>query len=192
MCVEVSKISDKYIKFKEKFNCNTIEYLVERPPVLVESVDDFQERNQQLMQSITSLVSSQQFARFKTLSVEFRQNQLDADAYFRDCSQALGRQNFAQIFPELLVLLPDVAKQSELLDAYERQSNNNSAATGKPWRDSHFQCCAVCRQVLSTRDVAAHMLLAHSHAQQSDFPVLGFGSLSNGSNAALGSWSVKS
>lgn len=40
----------------------------------------------------------------------FREGVYKADAYYQHCQAAL-KENFDKVFPELLVLLPDISKQ---------------------------------------------------------------------------------
>lgn len=47
---------------------------------------------------------------FRTISKMFRSNQCHASAYYEHCQVVLG-ERFESIFPELLVLLPDICKQ---------------------------------------------------------------------------------
>lgn len=47
---------------------------------------------------------------FKTISQMFRENAYNAVPYYEHCKLALG-DRFADVFPELLALLPDIGKQ---------------------------------------------------------------------------------
>jgi hypothetical protein len=39
--------------------------------------------------------------------------------YYSQCEKLIGKEHFDNIFPELLVLLPDIDKQQELLATYK-------------------------------------------------------------------------
>lgn len=56
---------------------------------------------------------------FKTISQMFRENAYNAVPYYEHCKLALG-ERFADVFPELLALLPDIGKQQvgDLFDAF--------------------------------------------------------------------------
>lgn len=47
---------------------------------------------------------------FKLISQMFREDAYGAIPYYEHCKLALGDQ-FAEVFPELLALLPDIGKQ---------------------------------------------------------------------------------
>lgn len=47
---------------------------------------------------------------FRHISQMFREGVYKADAYYQHCQAAL-KDNFDKVFPELLVLLPDISKQ---------------------------------------------------------------------------------
>lgn len=48
---------------------------------------------------------------FRQMSSGFRLNYLTAEEYYNHCQEAMGITKFSEIFPELLVLLPDIDKQ---------------------------------------------------------------------------------
>lgn len=147
--------------------------------------EGFQERNQQLIGTIKSVCGSDsmQFTDFKTLSGEFRRSDITASQYYKRCCEILGKDNFLEVFPELLALLPDIEKQQELLTVYMQsecmvkndkvlkisgKSRNAKGAWTKT--QSGFLTCQTCRQVLVRKDYNSHLVL---HNIDSDFPSLG-------------------
>uniref|UniRef100_A0A1B6LIS3 RING-type E3 ubiquitin transferase n=1 Tax=Graphocephala atropunctata TaxID=36148 RepID=A0A1B6LIS3_9HEMI len=94
---------------------------------------------------------------FLMMSALFRQGTLKAELYYRHCREAMGEEQFNEIFPELLVLLPDIAKQQELWKIADRRSE---------WR---LNVCAACAQVVAASDFKHH----HStHSLENHFPTL--------------------
>lgn len=115
---------------------------------------------------------------------------ISASDYHRCCKELLG-DDFNRIFNELLVLLPDTAKQQELLTAHadckatERQTGGGGG--GKKNRNKKnawqspstpasaaaeldCQVCPTCRQVLAPKDFNTHKML---HIRDSEeFPSL--------------------
>ncbi|KAJ7306120.1 hypothetical protein JRQ81_010486 [Phrynocephalus forsythii] len=158
-------------------------------------LENFQQRNIQLIHSIKEFLQEDesQFNKFKTYSGQFRQGLISADQYYRSCQDLLG-ENFGKIFSELLVLLPDTAKQRELLathhdlkaksgDAFSLSSSSSSAAAlsrsrktkGNAWQTglgSDLDCCVcpTCQQVLTQQDLAAHKALHRE--EEEEFPSL--------------------
>ncbi|CAD7683402.1 unnamed protein product [Nyctereutes procyonoides] len=146
--------------------------------------ENFRERNLQLIQSIKDFLQSDEarFGQFKSHSGEFRQGVISAAQYYKSCRDLLG-ENFQKIFNELLVLLPDTAKQQELLSAHthfrgrERPPGTKAKKSKKSaWqagpRGVGLDCCVcpTCQQVLTHGDVSSHQAL-HA-AQDNDFPSL--------------------
>lgn len=146
--------------------------------------ENFRERNLQLIQSIKDFLQSDEacFSKFKSHSGEFRQGMISAAQYYKSCRDLLG-ENFQKIFSELLALLPDTAKQQELLSAHtdfcsrERPPSSKSKKNKKNvWQTNTQQlgldCCVcpTCQQVLAHGDVGSHQAL-HA-ARDDDFPSL--------------------
>uniref|UniRef100_A0A8D1X4S7 RING-type E3 ubiquitin transferase n=1 Tax=Sus scrofa TaxID=9823 RepID=A0A8D1X4S7_PIG len=146
--------------------------------------ENFRERNLQLIQSIKDFLQSDEarFSKFKSHSGEFRQGVISAAQYYKSCRDLLG-ENFQKIFNELLVLLPDTAKQQELLSAHtdfrgrERPPGAKAKKSKKgAWQASTqpagLDCCVcpTCQQVLAHGDVSSHQAL-HA-ARDDDFPSL--------------------
>lgn len=150
-------------------------------------------RNQKLIADIMLHLGEdkENFDQFKTVSASFRQGTTDAAEYYKQCEKLIGKENFDIIFPELLVLLPDINKQQELLTTYKSIQEKNKSGhviriSGKsgdaPWKQtSNFQTCPTCRQVLLSSDYTEHTSI---HGSASDFPSLGDG----GGGHCLRSW----
>ncbi|XP_060696910.1 E3 ubiquitin-protein ligase ZNF598 isoform X1 [Hemiscyllium ocellatum] len=142
--------------------------------------ENFKQRNVELIQSINTILHNDEtkFNKFKTQSGQFRQGRISAADYYRSCRELLG-ENFLKIFNELLVLLPDTAKQQELLSAHkdlrEKQGSNKSKKNKKnAWQttmnsDFDYQVCPTCQQVLTQKDFATHKA---SHFEDDEFPTL--------------------
>ncbi|XP_048349460.1 E3 ubiquitin-protein ligase ZNF598 [Sphaerodactylus townsendi] len=153
-------------------------------------LENFQQRNTQLIQSIKEFLHNDesQFNEFKTYSGQFRQGLISAAQYYRSCQDLLG-ENFRKIFNELLVLLPDTAKQQELLAAHtdlkakERPGGHSGCppfSKSKKNRKNAWQAdscpdlldycvCPQCQQVLTPQDLVAHKAL---HLEDEEFPSL--------------------
>ncbi|XP_054445375.1 E3 ubiquitin-protein ligase ZNF598 isoform X2 [Pteronotus mesoamericanus] len=146
--------------------------------------ENFRERNLQLIQSIKDFLQSDEarFSEFKSHSGEFRQGVISAAQYYKSCRDLLG-ENFQKIFNELLVLLPDTAKQQELLSAHTdfrgqerlpstKAKKNKKSAWQASTRQVGLDCCVcpTCQQVLANGDVSSHQAL-HT-ARDDDFPSL--------------------
>lgn len=72
---------------------------------------NFAPRNGELVESVMrALKESSKLDEFRSMSLKFRQNGLSAKDYYNHCRQAMG-SDFDDIFPELIVLLPDIDKQ---------------------------------------------------------------------------------
>ncbi|XP_023226306.1 E3 ubiquitin-protein ligase ZNF598-like isoform X2 [Centruroides sculpturatus] len=128
---------------------------------------DFQYRNIVLIQEIQKLLRSNEtlFMEFKALSGQFRQCQISAKEYHEKCLEMLGKDNFMKVISELLVLLPDIKKQQELLKVHTsfcRKQAENSGAVPKnsTWseaeKDFDFVVCDFCKQVLWNKDFQSH------------------------------------
>lgn len=110
------------------------------------------------------------------------QGVISAAQYYKSCRDLLG-ENFHKIFNELLVLLPDTAKQQELLSAHTdfrgqdrlpstKAKKNKKSAWQASTRQVGLDCCVcpTCQQVLANGDVSSHQAL-HT-ARDDDFPSL--------------------
>ncbi|GLH02955.1 Uncharacterized protein GBIM_08897 [Gryllus bimaculatus] len=103
---------------------------------------------------------------FLQLSALYRQGALPAATFRSHCRHLLGEEAFADVFPELLALLPDIAKQQvssgsrsppELMAAHEEEEGPGSLP---------IQVCASCGQVLASGDLRHHQA---SHRLENHF-----------------------
>lgn len=126
---------------------------------------DFDQRNKNLIKTIQKECQGKEemFGKFKQLANQLRSGELSGQVYYELCRNVMGKATFLKILPELLVLLPDIKKQQEVLGAYRKVDGGRGCTT-------LFAVCVVCRQVLSQGDFAQHMELHDNTAM--DFPSL--------------------
>ncbi|XP_005106381.1 E3 ubiquitin-protein ligase ZNF598 [Aplysia californica] len=150
---------------------------------------NFKSRNMQLVQDIRSILATVEdgFSNFRALSGEFRQGFLEASDYYCSCQLLMGSTDFDNVFPELIALLPDVARQRELFDIHQAANQSGSSCS--------LRDCPTCGQIVLAQDVAHHQQV-HG-INPSDFPSLGgigsksdFGANNNGAErtAVKGAW----
>ena len=160
--------------------------------------ENFTTRNHKLIQDIQTLLDyggDDKFGEFKTCSKEFRRGEISGAEYHDCCITIMGKECFDEVFAELVVLLPVINKQQELLDAHygtkkRGKSGRRGARTSVPCgtinTKSKFYACRVCRQVLMTKERDAHL---RHHDTDADFPTLqpagGCGLYGMGSAAGL-------
>lgn len=102
---------------------------------------DFEHRNRALVKKFAAaLGAAPAVEEFKVASRAFRDSSISAEQFHAHCRAALGAQ-FDAVFPELVALLPDIAKQQELV-----------AGRGA----AELDVCATCGQLLAPRDRAPH------------------------------------
>lgn len=69
-------------------------------------------RNTQLFARVNEVLGSKTVSdEFMQKSALYKQGFLSADDYYKHCRETMGDITFQDIFAELLVLLPDIAKQ---------------------------------------------------------------------------------
>lgn len=124
---------------------------------------DFSKRNKNLVAKVSEeLGLPEAIEEFRYLSGLFRQGTCDAENYYNRCRDSMGMTAFGSIFPELLVLLPDIIKQQELFKIHKKESGSKIKS---------LEACATCGQVVkSGSDLRSHL---SSHALENHFPVLG-------------------
>ncbi|XP_011881652.1 PREDICTED: zinc finger protein 598 [Vollenhovia emeryi] len=127
------------------------------------SPPDFQKRNTCLVAKLNAvLVEQDKIEEFRYVSGLFRAGTCDAQEYYTHCREVMGANAFESVFPELLALLPDVAKQQELFKVHKREAGGKARG---------LEMCATCGQVLkSGSDFRTHM---SSHTLENHFPALG-------------------
>jgi hypothetical protein len=123
---------------------------------------DFQDRNVKLISTIANLIGgkSLEFGMFKDISGQFRAGKITSESYFSQCRELVVSQKFNKFFPELLVLLPDIKKQQELLVLYQTEKSSNVSGLSE---------CSTCSQVTLAGEEGSH---AETHQLDSDFPHL--------------------
>lgn len=127
------------------------------------SPPDFQKRNTCLVAKLNAvLVEQDKIEEFRYVSGLFRGGTCDAQEYYTHCHEVMGANAFESVFPELLVLLPDIAKQQELFKVHRREAGGKAKG---------LEMCATCGQVLKNgSDFKTHM---SSHTLENHFPALG-------------------
>lgn len=102
---------------------------------------DFEARNRALVkQFVTALGGAEALEDFKVASRAFRDSTITAEEFRAHCAVAMGPK-LDEVLPELVALLPDIAKQQEL-------------AVGGALPE--LNPCATCGQLLSPADFCAH------------------------------------
>jgi hypothetical protein len=130
------------------------------------SPPNFDKRNVALIGLIIGAIHKDKFAEFKTVSIAFRRGDSTPTTYFDACVSIFDSR-MADIFPELLALLPDVDKQNAVyIIALEAQTSPyKSVDTGVV----NLIECEKCGQVVTVADAGVHMEL-HPVVVQDDFP----------------------
>ncbi|XP_037773226.1 E3 ubiquitin-protein ligase ZNF598-like [Penaeus monodon] len=82
----------------------------------------FELRNKRLIKTIHDECKGDEdkFDCFKMLAGQLRSGDLSGHLYYEQCREVMGKATFHKILPELLVLLPDIKKQQEVLAAYRK------------------------------------------------------------------------
>lgn len=127
------------------------------------SPPDFQKRNTCLVAKLNAvLVEQDKIEEFRYVSGLFRGGTCDAQEYYTHCREVMGAGAFENVFPELLVLLPDITKQQELFKVHKKEAGGKAKG---------LEMCATCGQVLKNgSDFRMHM---SSHTLENHFPALG-------------------
>ncbi|XP_006564415.1 E3 ubiquitin-protein ligase ZNF598 [Apis mellifera] len=125
---------------------------------------EFQKRNKCLVAKVNEILMQHddQIEEFRYISGLFRQGTYNAQDYYMHCREVMGLSAFENIFPELLVLLPDIEKEQELFKVHKKESGNKIKG---------LEICTTCGQVLKNgSDFRTHMT---NHTLESHFPALG-------------------
>ena len=170
-------------------------------------VAHFSQRNHDLFTNISRKLAqnsdiSNSLSRFKSLSVDFRSNAVDANFYYKQCLSLFGDQkSLNDVMPELISLLPDISKQNQLLDVHRKMFPltpavaaqeedalqdivDSASPSPRPMSVDELFCnCPNCNQVLITSDLLEHVL---SHQANTDFPALA--AATTASVVGVGSW----
>ncbi|XP_034934142.1 E3 ubiquitin-protein ligase ZNF598 [Chelonus insularis] len=132
---------------------------------------DFQKRNKNLVTKISQVLDEQEsIGDFRCISGLFKQGDCSAEDYYKHCRDSMGISAFGQIFPEMLVLLPDLPKQRKLYELFKKEFPNNTT----------LKVCPTCNQIVkSGEDLKAHYT---SHTLDSHFPALAGGQTTSTQN----------
>lgn len=139
------------------------------------------QRNQALFAHFQNTIANPDVVEsFKIVSQLFINNAYHALPYYEHCRIALA-DKFDAIFPELLVLLPDISKQQELYLVHSQQTKedgtaakqskkrNNNNNNNHHYHGNALEVCATCKQVLISNDLSIHL---QSHVLENNFPTL--------------------
>ena len=151
--------------------------------------EGFQDRNKRLVSDVQDACQhdNEKFTQFKHLSSEYRQNTISATDYYNKCSELMGKEKFSKVFLELLILLPDINKQQDLLKAYsvinEPSGKVSKKASWVTQDNLNIKVCSDCKQVLCDKDYSDHI----HQTETQDFPSLASVS-TGGSGGVLQAW----
>lgn len=130
-----------------------------RPITKYHQPENFSRRNRDLIEKFMSILNNNEVIReFKNYSELFRNGTLPASKYYQHCKCILGG-DFEDVFPELLVLLPDIEKQQELYKVHVAESGCKNLLV-----------CDVCKQVVLKTELGSHNTY---HNMNDEFPALG-------------------
>jgi len=134
---------------------------------------EFRPRNLQLIKDIRIALEAvvDGFTNFKALSAEYRQGYCEASDYYLSCQHLMGKADFDRVFPDLIALLPDIAKQQDLFYVHQMIGTYGSISDFDA-----LSACPTCSQVVLIKDVTHHRL-AHGEELEvtstDNFPSLG-------------------
>ncbi|XP_075165959.1 E3 ubiquitin-protein ligase ZNF598 [Haematobia irritans] len=124
-------------------------------------------RNQRLILYFRDILESMEaLEEFRYISQMYRDGLVNADAYYEHCQAAL-KDKFDGVFPELVVLLPDISKQQSLYLVHQQRLNTLPPAQRKNL--PIMEVCSTCKQVLLPVDMADHKKM---HEIVQNFPEL--------------------
>lgn len=107
--------------------------------------ENFAKRNRDLIEKCMAVLNNGEAIReFRNYSNLFRGGTLPARMFYDHCKVVLG-DKFDEVFPELLVLLPDIEKQQELYKSHMEEGKTNDLVV-----------CEGCNQILFKMEVKHH------------------------------------
>lgn len=119
--------------------------------------ENFAERNRDLIEKCMSMCNNGEAIReFRNYSNLFRSGTLPARMFYDHCKAVLS-EKFSEVFPELLVLLPDIEKQQELYKVH---------VEGR--KEPNLIVCESCKQIVFKNEMKRHS----SYHNLDDFPPL--------------------
>ncbi|KAH8371541.1 hypothetical protein KR093_007908 [Drosophila rubida] len=123
---------------------------------------DTTNRNQNLVDQLRDVLKTPEaFNEFRLLSAKFRDGSCTGQAYYDHCQSAM-RDKFHSLFPELLVMLPDIGKQQELYLVHKQYVNTLTPHQEKSLPS--LDVCLKCKQILLSSDYTSHQQ-AHELSQ---------------------------
>lgn len=129
---------------------------------------DFQRRNKNLVASVNEALDNEESIKeFRYLSGLFRQGVCDPQEFYIRCRTSMGISTFEKIFPELLLLLPDIEKQRELFSIHKTESSGKARG---------LEECTTCGQIVRGSELKSHK---SCHDLEKHFPALDIGAQSN-------------
>ncbi|ALC40756.1 CG11414 [Drosophila busckii] len=124
-------------------------------------------RNQNLVDQLTEILKlPDAFNEFRVLSSKFRDGSCSGQTYYDHCKSAM-QHKFHSLFPELLVMLPDISKQQELYLVHKQYLNTLSNYEAKSLPS--LEVCSTCKQILQASDLDSHQQV---HKLTKNFPKL--------------------
>lgn len=119
--------------------------------------ENFAKRNRDLIEKCMAVLNNGEAIReFRNYSNLFRSGTLPARMFYDHCKIVLG-EKFNEMFPELLVLLPDIEKQQELFQVHMEGRKNDDLVV-----------CESCKQIVFKKELKHH----NSYHNLDDFPPL--------------------
>jgi hypothetical protein len=146
---------------------------------------NYDQRNNELTLQLISLLDGAQFNLFKTFSIDYHTEKLNARSYLEKCKNLFSNEsekskNFLDLLQEMIILLPDIRLQNQLYDEYlillQQTAEKPQKIDGKvklAWAEkqksqqanvpvNRLSNCITCNQLLGNNEVNLHVKLAHS------------------------------
>lgn len=138
---------------------------------------NYEARNQELANRLNEVFTRDKFEKFKQLSSQFRQSSIDAFEYLDRCRKEFFEphsedfRKFIEAVPDMVALLPSIAKQNELYDAFVTMSDAHKSKFRK------LSKCHHCDQLMFTNELTAHINAYHAPKSEitsinEEFPTL--------------------
>lgn len=128
-----------------------------RPSTKYIQPENFAKRNRDLTEKCMAVLNNGEAIReFKNYSNLFRSGTLPARVFYDHCKIVLD-EKFSEVFPELLILLPDIEKQQELYKVHMVER-----------KEEDLVVCESCKQIVFKKEVIQH----NSYHNLDDFPPL--------------------
>eukprot|EP00041_Stephanoeca_diplocostata_P028145 m.787985 g.787985 ORF g.787985 m.787985 type:complete len:1045 (-) comp23310_c0_seq4:405-3539(-) len=129
--------------------------------------DNLKHRNKALIGAVKALCGAAKFDEFKKKSGGLRRGEVSPQEFYELCSRVLKR-NMHTLFPELVVLLPDVAVQQALyVVAWEHENDPNGLPTATL---ETLSVCPTTGQIIHDADLASHTVKLSTENDVSEAP----------------------